>query len=92
MDHYQFGLIEDTRDPRVIAEPAADHASVFKDARGVFWEQSLPRGIDASAEYAPLSAVRVTANGQIDVCFLNVRVKIFGMMTEQKLHIPVGPP
>ena len=85
MDHDQFGLVEDARNPRVIAKTAADHAAVFKDTRGIFGEQSLPGCINASAEYAPLSAVRVPANGQIDVCFLNVRVKIFGMMAEKKL-------
>ena len=70
MDHDQFGLVEDARNPRVIAKTAADRATVFKDTRGVFGEDSLPRRKNSATEYPPLPSVGMTRNYQINAFIL----------------------
>ena len=47
LDQHQLGAVEDPRDPRMVSDAAADHASSVKHARGVLGEDPLSRGIDA---------------------------------------------
>ena len=67
----------------MIAESAADDQSVLEHARGVFREDSLTGRIHTSAENAPLTAVGMTADSELNARFLNIRYEIFGMMTKK---------
>ena len=69
----------------MISKAAADHAATVDHTGGVFGKDTLPGGIDASSKDAPLTAVRVSADRQIHVGFLDVWDEVFGMMAEQKL-------
>ena len=79
----QLAWIEDARDAGVIAESAADDQAILKHACGVFGEDALSGRIYASAEDAPLTAVGMTADGELDLRFLNIRYEILGMMTKK---------
>ena len=83
IDDHQLGGIADAWDTRVIAKTAADYPAVVVNPRGVFGEDSLSGGVSPLTEESPVSAVRVSADGQLNVRFLDIGHKILGMMTEQ---------
>ena len=64
-------------------ESAADRESALVNSRGILWEKSLTGRIDPSAEYAPMTAVRVPRNGELDAGGGNIGTEIFGVMAEQ---------
>ena len=68
----------------MIAKTAADYAATVHHARRIFGEDSLSGCVYTSAKYAPLAAVRVSANGQINGFILDIWNVIFGMVAEQK--------
>ena len=74
----------------MITKPSADHTVSVYDPRSVFWEQPLPGRVDAAAENAPVSAVCMSANGEIHLKVTEIGDQIFGMVTEQDLQFSIG--
>ena len=79
----KLGGVKDPWDPRMIAESAADDASVVQNSVGILGEQSLSGRIDSLPEYSPMTAVCVTGNNEVDIRFFEMRAVIFGMMAEK---------
>lgn len=82
--------VEKPRDQRKgIARAAGDDQPILVYPRGIFGEQMLIGGVNTPPEDAPLAAVGVTRNGQVNVVGTKITVKILGMVAEQEL-IPGG--
>ena len=67
----------------MIGDAAADDTAVIDHSRGIFGEQALSRCVNTATEDTPLAAVRVTANGQLDIGRADMRDVVFGVMAKK---------
>ena len=87
MDDNKLARIGNARNARVVTRAAADDKPVIDNTCGVFGKDPLPRCVNATPKEAPLPTVCVTANGQFNACFTDVRFVVFGMMTKQNAEL-----
>ena len=71
----------------MISRSAADDAPAIDNACGVFGEDALPRCKNTVTEEAPLTAMCVAANGELDIGVADVRLVIFGMVAKQNTEL-----
>ena len=66
MHKYNLGGIEDAREAMAFFQSRANNKTAIMHALGIFRENPLPRRKHAAAEDPPLSAMRVSADDQIE--------------------------
>ena len=71
----------------MVSRTSADDQSVIDNTCGIFGEEALPGRVNTVLEETPLTAVCMTANGEINIGFLDVRYVVFGMMTKQNAEL-----
>ncbi len=81
----QLGTVKEARDECVIGKPAAYYQAVVMKSRGILRKESLSGGINALTEDAPLSAVGVAREREVDVELLYIARIVFGVVVEKHL-------
>ena len=82
---YQLRRVAEPRERSGVGQTAADYKPSVADPGCQTWKQTLTRREESPISDAPLPAMRMAAQNQVDIPILKESRIVFGMMGEQKL-------